>query len=193
MKKIELFWDVGSPYTYLASTQIASLRAKSRAEIVLRPFLLGGVFKATGNKMIDVAPKAKNLMEDLTRWAKLYDVKMRVPGFDSVPFPINSLQAMRCATAAQLESPAEGEALMHTLMKAYWVDGKDLSDRAVLESVAGSKWMAASDLQPNKDALRKTTEEAVERGVYGAPTFFVGEQLFWGNDRIHFVEAAARG
>ena len=78
-------------------------------------------------------------------------------------------------------------------MPAYWADGKDISDKAVLASVVDAKWIAASELQPTKDALRKTTEEAVERGVYGAPTFFVGEQLFWGNDRIHFVEAAVRG
>ncbi len=195
MREIELFWDVGSPYTYLAITQIPHIRQRSGAAVKLRPFLLGGVFKSVGNKMIDVAPKAANLMDDLRRWARHYRVPMLIPGADPVPFPVNSLLPMRVAMGATLEDPARAEKLMEKLFVALWVEGKDIGDRATLEGVLGADaaaLFARGEAQDSKDALRKNTEEAVARGAYGAPTFFVGSQLFWGNDRIHFVEDAAR-
>lgn len=195
MQKIELFWDVGSPYTYLAVTQVPHIRQRTGAHVQLRPFLLGGVFKAVGNKMIDVVPKAKNLVDDLRRWSRYYRVPMLIPGVDPVPFPINSLLPMRAAMGAALVGDVEGEKLARTLFDALWVQGKDLSDRTTLEGVLGADAaaiLARGEAQDSKDALRKNTEEAIERGAYGAPTFFVGSQLFWGNDRIHFVEEAAR-
>lgn len=195
MREIELFWDVGSPYTYLAITQLPHIRQRSGAPVRLRPFLLGGVFKSVGNKMIDVAPKAANLMDDLRRWARHYRVPMLIPGADPVPFPVNSLLPMRVAMGATLEDPARAEKLMEKLFSALWVEGKDIGDRATLEGVLGADaaaLFARGEAQDSKDALRKNTEEAVARGAYGAPTFFVGSQLFWGNDRIHFVEEAAR-
>lgn len=196
MRDIELFWDVGSPYTYLAMTQIASIRHRTGARVRLRPFLLGGVFKSVGNKMVDVPPKAVNLMDDLRRWARLYRVPMLIPGSDPVPFPINSLLPMRVAMGATLEDEASAEKLIHRLFDALWVEGKDIGDRATLEAVLGADAatrFARGEAQDSKDALRKNTEEAVARGAYGAPTFFVVDQLFWGNDRIHFVEDAVRG
>lgn len=195
MREIELFWDIGSPYTYLAMTQLTHLRERSGATVRLRPFLLGGVFKSVGNKMIDVLPKATNMQEDLRRWARHYRVPMLIPGADPVPFPINSLLPMRVAMGLTLDDPAAAEKVIRTLFNALWVEGKDVSDRSTLEAVLGegaAAMIARGEAQDSKDALRKNTEEAVARGAYGAPTFLVGDQLFWGNDRLHFVEEAAR-
>lgn len=194
MHDIELFWDVGSPYTYLAITQLPKMRERTGAKVRLRPFLLGGVFKSVGNKMVDVAPKAANLMEDLRRWARHYRVPMLIPGTDPVPFPINSLLPMRVATAALLADETEAERLIRELFNALWVEGKNVGEQAVLEDVLGDRamvLMAEAQTPQVKDLLRKNTEEAVARGAFGAPTFFVKDQLFWGNDRLQFVEEAA--
>ncbi|MFO0724019.1 MAG: 2-hydroxychromene-2-carboxylate isomerase [Myxococcota bacterium] len=197
MKKLEFFWDVGSPYTYLAMTQVKGLRDRSGATLVYRPFLLGGVFKAVGNKMVDVVPKASNLMIDLRRWADFYRVPMKVP--PEVIFPINSLLPMRAAMAAMLQSEVVGEAYAHAVMHAYWGEGKNVSEPPVLSQVISAAGLDARALidateqAEVKNALRANTEEAVARGAFGAPAFFVGDQLFWGNDRLHFVEKALIG
>lgn len=192
--KLEFFWDVGSPYTYLASTQLAGMRSRTGAEIVTRPMLLGGVFKSTSNHMpAAVVQKARYMAEDLRRWRDHYGVKLLIPP-DEVVFPINSLVAMRVASA--IEDPAEAERFMHAVMAAYWAEGIDVSSREAVEDVLQRHGFDAAGLleatadQVVKDRLRATTDEAVERGVFGAPAMFVKGQLFWGNDRLHFVEAA---
>ncbi len=195
MTKLEVYWDVASPYTYLALTQIPGLVERTGAEVVYRPFLLGGVFKATGNTMPGaVAAKGAYMMEDLKRWATEYGVTMKLPG--EVPFPINSVGPMRLAVAAGRRG--QGPAIAQALIRAYWVDGKDVSQPDVLSSVAESIGLdpaaMAADLQDQsvKDELRSSTEEAVARGAFGSPTMFVNGTMFWGNDRLPHVEAALR-
>jgi 2-hydroxychromene-2-carboxylate isomerase len=193
MKLVELFWDVASPYTYLAHTQIAGLRERTRAEVRYRPFLLGGVFKATDNLAPGANPfKASYLLQDLRRWRELYRVPMRMPA-EEVEFPLNSVSAMRVAIAADREGA--GPKIADVLLRAYWVDGLILSDPAVLSSVltaggfdAGAL-LAAAQTAEVKDQLRANSDEAVRRGAFGAPTMFIGEEMFWGNDRLAFVEA----
>jgi 2-hydroxychromene-2-carboxylate isomerase len=189
---LEFFWDVGSPYTYLAATQLPLLAQRTGATIRYRPFLLGGVFKSTGNsRPIEVAAKAAHLLSDLGRWRDHYGVPMKLP--PEVPFPINTLGPMRAAVAA--DAKGKGEAFCHAVFRRYWAEGKDVSNADELGSVVASvgldprEVLEASVSQEVKDHLRKNTEEAVQRGAFGAPAFFVGGELFWGNDRLHFVEA----
>lgn len=196
MAMLELFWDVVSPYTYLAVTQIDKLRQATGAKVKLRPFLLGGVFKNTGNVAPAALPaKATYLRQDLARWAKLYDVPLRLPP-NEVPFPINGLLPMRAAIAA--ERDGGGEALCRALFRAYWVNGHDVSDPATLVSVAHSEGMDGDSLlaltqnQAIKDALRANTDEAVARGAFGAPAMFIDEQHYWGNDRLPLIESHLR-
>lgn len=195
--KLEFFWDVGSPYTYLASTQLAGIRSRTGAEIVTRPMLLGGVFKATGNHMpASVITKGQYMKSDLRRWRAHYGVKLLIPP-DEVVFPINSLVSMRVASA--IEDPAEAERFMHAIMAAYWTEGVDVSHPEAVQGVLEGhgfdavRLVKATQDQAVKDKLRASTDEAVERGAFGAPAMFIGDQLFWGNDRLHFVEAALRG
>jgi 2-hydroxychromene-2-carboxylate isomerase len=190
MKRVELFWDVGSPYTYLATTQIAGLAERTSATVELRPFLLGGVFKATANHMpAEVQAKARYMLQDLDRWRERYGVRFSFPSI----FPINSLLPMRVACALE---GRDSERFCHAIMAAYWVDGLDAGTepvvRGVLDGLAldAGATVARAQTQEVKDRLRKNTEEAVARGAFGAPTFFVGDQMFWGNDRLDFVEAA---
>lgn len=198
MKKVvELFWDVASPYTYLAHTQMAGLEARTGAEVRYRPFLLGGVFKSTENLMPGANPyKAAYLVKDLARWRDHYRVPMKMP-VQEVIFPVNSLLPMRLATAADLAG--QGRALARAFFHAYWVEGRNVGEEAEAKVVAAEAGLdvdalfAAAQSGTVKDRLRANTEEAVARGAFGAPAIFVGDQLYFGNDRLMFVEAALQG
>ena len=186
MASLEFYYDLASPYTYLAATRVEQLGAQAGVAVVWRPFLLGAVFKATGNAPPAlVRARGMYMLRDLGRWAVRMDEPFRFPS----AFPINSLLAMRCLTAA---SDAERPALSLRLMRAYWADDQDLSDRGVLQGLVGAERIAAAETPDNKLKLRACTDEAVRRGAFGSPTFFVGSEMFFGNDRMDFVLDAAR-
>ncbi|MCA9600505.1 MAG: 2-hydroxychromene-2-carboxylate isomerase [Polyangiales bacterium] len=192
---VEFFFDVGSPYSYLAATQLHTLEGFSSAKVRWRPFLVGGVFKAAGNDMPARVPaKAKYMLADLQTWAKEYGVELNFPA----SFPPNTLKAQRALTAAARIGEDSVRRFALGLFRAYWVEGRDVSDAAVLGDVAAHAGLdapailASLDNPEIKDALRRETEEAVERGAFGAPTFFIGDRMFWGNDRLQFVEAHLR-
>lgn len=194
MPRVEYFFDYVSPFAYLADTQLPGLAQRTGAEIVHRPFFLGGVMQATKNSPpITVPNKGRYMFVEIQRWAKRYGV----PANPNPHFPVNTLTAMRVAVAA-LGDPRFGD-LHRALFRAVWVDGQNLADEAVLEATVAAAGLDAAALlarakeQAAKDALRRNTEEAVERGAFGAPTFFVGDEMFWGNDRLDFVEAALGG
>ena len=191
MKKLEFFFDLSSPYSYLAATQIEPLADRCGAEVVWRPMVLGAVFKATGNEMPARVPhKARWMGQDLQRWADYH----KVPWQMSSHFPLNTIKAMRLI----LVDDAKAAAVAQAGFRAMWADDRDLTDDAVLRSVAEmggldpGAAMQAIETPAIKDKLRANTDEAVARGAFGAPTMLVGDELFWGNDRLHFVEAALR-
>lgn len=188
---IEFFWDPASPYTWLAATQIEALAARTGATVSWRPFVLGKVFEATGNRApATVAAKAKHLFKDLGRWAALYGQPLNFPKV----FPVNSIAALRMACAAG--ATGDGGRLALAVMRAYWVDGIDIGQPDALVAavsaagIDGAALLAASQQQPVKDELRANTDEAIKRGAFGAPTFFVGSEMFWGNDRLVLLENA---
>jgi len=191
---LEFYFDYGSPYSYLADTQVEAIAARAGATLVRKPILLGGVFKATGNHSpIEVPAKSKWTAFDMPLWARHYGVPLQRNPF----FPVNTLALMRGAVAAQLDGLFER--YHPAAFKAMWVDGRNLNDPAEIASV-----LAAAGLDPAifanriqepdvKDRLKALTDEAVGRGVFGAPTCFVGDQMFFGNDRLPFVERALKG
>lgn len=194
---IEFFWDTSSPYTYLAATQLDAFAARNNVDVQWRPFLIGGVFKATGNRMpASIPAKGRNLKKDLGRWAARYDVPFVFPQL----FPMNSLFAQRLACAALDRQTAQPPSrLPLALMKAYWVEGRDLSQPEELTRVCAAlgfdaeALLAAAQQAQAKNRLRVNTEEAVERGAFGAPTFFWGEHMFWGNHNLNVLEACLKG
>lgn len=191
---IEFFWDAASPYTYLAATQIESVAARTGARLEWRPFLLGKVFEATGNRMPAALPaKGKYLFGDVQLWARYYGVAFTFPKV----FPVNSVLAQRVGCAAVEVGRAEDYA--KAIMAAYWGEGRDISQPSEIAAVCTSLGLDADALlaqavqPPAKDLLRANTEEAGRRGAFGAPTFFVGQQMFWGNDRLPLMEACLKG
>ena len=191
-KQVEFYFDVGSSYSYLAYKALPGFAAAHGAQIAWRPMLLGGVFKASGNRSpADVPAKERWLQLDLERWAKRYGAV-----FNRNPhFPINTLVLMRGATGMQMRGP-DFHKYLEAIFHAMWAEPRNLGDPEELAAVlreAGFDVDAFQSLVNDpavKEQLKKTTEEAVARGVFGAPTFFVGEEMFWGQDRLDFVAAA---
>lgn len=190
---IEFFFDIGSPYSYLAATQIDAVGKRTKTPVRWRPFLLGGVFKASGNTTpATVQSKARWMLQDLTRWAEHYGVPFKM----SSRFPLNTLRTQRALTGVALKhDDAKVGVLAMQLFQAYWVNDQDISDEAVITEVAshcgldGAALLEMSGSQAVKDRLKSDTDEAVRRGAFGAPTVFIGDQMFWGNDRLLLVEA----
>jgi 2-hydroxychromene-2-carboxylate isomerase len=195
-RQVEFFFDFGSPTTYLAYTQLPKLAAECGADLVWRPMLLGGVFKATGNASpVTVPAKGRWMGDDLLRWARRYGV----PFTFNPHFPINTLTLMRGATGMQLRRPDAFARYVDAMFDAMWVEPRNLGDAAVLAATltdAGFDADAFTALVGDADVkarLIATTDEAVTRGVFGAPTCFVDGQMYFGQDRLDFVrEALAR-
>ncbi|MGH8462380.1 MAG: 2-hydroxychromene-2-carboxylate isomerase [Stenotrophobium sp.] len=191
---IEFFWEPGSPYTYLAATQVERIASEAGAKIAWKPFLLGKVFETRGMKLpASIPTKAAYMFKDIARWAQLYQVPITMPRV----FPVHSLLASRAAiAAAQLgHEAAAARAVLH----AYWGEGRDISQAEVLAAAftqAGldaAAIMARAQEQSVKDQLKENTEEAIKRGVFGAPSMFVGEAMFWGNDRLDLLKLTLQG
>ncbi|MDH1441101.1 2-hydroxychromene-2-carboxylate isomerase [Pseudomonas sp. GD03721] len=194
-KTVEFFFDLGSPASYLAHTQLPDLCRETGATLVYRPMLLGGVFQATGNASPAMIPaKGRYMIRDLARFAERYGVPMRF----NPHFPINTLTLMRLLVALQLRQPERFDDALQALFRAIWVDGVNLGDPLKVADVLVTAGFDAAELQAQaaepavKDALKATTDEAIRRGVFGAPTCFVGNEMFFGQDRLDFVRAALK-
>ncbi|WP_103102822.1 2-hydroxychromene-2-carboxylate isomerase [Pseudomonas sp. LFM046] len=192
-KTVEFFFDFGSPSTYLAWTQLPAICAKAGARLVYRPMLLGGVFQATGNASpIEIPAKGRYTMIDFQRFARRYGVPLEF----NPHFPINTLLLMRGAIGIQMRQPERFEAYLAAVFTAFWQDKRNLGDPAVLAATLDAAGfdpqaiLALTSDQEVKDALKAATEEAVKRGAFGAPTFFVGNEMYFGQDRLDFVEEA---
>ncbi|MFJ2684139.1 2-hydroxychromene-2-carboxylate isomerase [Pseudomonas sp. NPDC087342] len=189
-KTVEFYFDLGSPATYLAYTQLPKICAQTGSQLIYIPMLLGGVFKATGNASPAMIPaKGRYMFQDLDRYAKRYDVPLKY----NPHFPINTLLLMRAVTGVQLRQPERFQDFIDCLFTALWVEGRGLDDPATVAAV-----LKENDFDPNevlaltadeevKAALKDNTEKAVQRGVFGAPSMFIDNQLFFGQDRLDFV------
>jgi len=190
---VECFFDFGSPTSYLAWTQLPRIAAAAGARVDWRPMLLGGVFKATGNTSpVLVAAKGRWMGTDIARWAKRWGVPFRF----NPHFPINTLTLMRGAAGLQMRRPDIFERYLATIYEAMWKEPANLGDPDLLAATLGAAGLDADEFaalvaDPEvKAKLVATTEEAVARGVFGAPTCFVGEAMFFGQDRLDFVAEA---
>ncbi len=189
MPEIEFFYDFASPYSYLAATRIEAVAERVGATTVWRPFGLGFLFKAVGNKPpASLAPKGAYMMQDLVHWSEYYNEPFKMPSI----FPMNTIMALRSALA--IENQAGLREFSLAVFRAYWSQDKDINQAEVLSAIAdnagldGQAIIAATSDQQVKDRLRDNTDEAVARGAFGAPTFYVGDAMFWGNDRLVMLE-----
>ncbi|KJZ65073.1 2-hydroxychromene-2-carboxylate isomerase [Pseudomonas fluorescens] len=189
-KTVEFYFDLGSPATYLAYTQLPKICEQTDSQLIYIPILLGGVFKATGNASPATIPaKGHYMFQDLDRYAKRYGVPLKF----NPHFPINTLMLMRAVTGMQLRHPGRFQAFIDCLFHALWVEGHSLDDLATVASVLTQNGFDPNEVlaltadEEVKAALKDNTEKAVQRGVFGAPSMFVDNQLFFGQDRLDFV------
>jgi 2-hydroxychromene-2-carboxylate isomerase len=197
--RLELFYDVGSPWTYLAFHKIGEIAAEAGAELVFRPILVGGVFNAVNPGVYaaranPTKPRWDYMAKDLGDWARLYGLRIVWP--PSV-FPVNSVRAMRGALVAF--DAGRGVEFSRAAFEAYWGEDRDLSRDEVLRDVAarasldGAELLAAIAAPEVKQRLRANTDELVARGGFGSPTIFVdGDDMYFGNDRLGLVREALR-
>ena len=183
-KILEFFYDYVSVYSYLADSQLKNLQG---TEIVYRPMFLGAVMEATGNRPPGtVKAKGSYLMTDVARWVERYSLPFKM----NPAFPQNTLKALRLALVAQKQG--DFEAVHQALFDGMWVQEKDLGNDEVLAGIAAQAGVSIGDIEDPaiKNELKANTGEAVARGAFGAPTFFIGEQMFFGNDRFEFIREA---
>jgi 2-hydroxychromene-2-carboxylate isomerase len=190
-KTLEFLFDFGSPASYLAYKRLPDLVARTGARIDYVPMLLGGVFKATGNASPATIPaKGRWTGIDFRRWAKRHGAEFTF----NPHFPINTLHLMRGATG--LIDDTRFMTYCDMVFDAMWREPKNLGEPAELAPVIRRAGLEPDDFRglierdDVKDRLKATTEAAIARGVFGAPTFFVGEEMFFGQDRMDFVEEA---
>jgi 2-hydroxychromene-2-carboxylate isomerase len=188
MKPIEFLFDYASPWAYLASELIA--RRLTGFAITYRPVYLRG-FDAFKTGIPYGATKLQYVMRDLYRVSTHEKIEVRVPSV----FPLNGLYALRAALVALDKG---GFADYHRAMfHAAWREDRDISSKEVVLDIAAAAGQeraalaAAIDSPAIKERLKADTARAAERGVFGVPTFFVGDELFWGQDRIDYVARAA--
>lgn len=200
--KLTFYFDYASPFAYLGAVAVEAVAARHRADLVYQPFLLGGLFKSIGTPDVPLfampLSKQRFMNEDMHRWAARRGVPLRFPS----RFPMNTVKALRMT----LQVPTEARApLVAALMRAFWVDDRDLNEPAELVAIAreagfdGEALVAGAAGAAAKDALYRATAEAEARGVCGAPCFLVetaanpAGSLFWGQDRLVLVERALSG
>ena len=181
---IEFFFDLVSPYSYLASEKIEELAKQNNRELIWKPFLLGGLFKA-----LDAPPapgllpyKKPYLFKDLDRLANFHGIPFSTPS----EFPRLTVKPLRALLSLPKEDLPEA---VHQLYRAYWVEDRDISDSSVLADLLGAEAVEKTGDPEIKQSLIQATDEAVSRGLFGAPTFLVGQEMFFGHDRMDLLEA----
>jgi 2-hydroxychromene-2-carboxylate isomerase len=189
-KTLTFYHDFSSPFSYLATTQIGRMAEAAGVKLKLKPVLLGALFKAIGTPDVPLfamsEAKREYMLQDLGDWAKWWGVDFRFPE----QFPLRTVAALRVALQDPSTTPH--------IYRAAWVQGKNIGDDDVLIGVLdaagfdGVALLAGTQEQAIKQALRDNTEAAITEGACGVPTFTMGKQLWWGQDRLSLVEAALR-
>ena len=192
-KNVDFYFDYGSPATYLAWTQIEKIINDANANLNMIPMLLGGVFKETGNSSPAFIPaKSKWMNKDLKKHAEIYGVDFNSNSF----FPINTLNLMRGAIAAKQMNIFDKYS--EAIFTGIWVKDVNLGDIPILQDYLNENGIDADELfslvqsDEIKSSLIENTKKAVDKGVFGAPTFIVDNELIFGQDRLEFLKTALK-
>ncbi len=193
IKPFEFYFDFSSPYTFLAHKQIRKIEKDNSIKIKYMPILLGGLLKSAGIiANADIPIKAKYMIKDCKMWAEKYDVAFKFNNY----FPIKTLNLMRCVLVAEKKNFEQN--FINEIFDAIWQDGLNLNDNSIVE-----KLLKNLDINPKtflmdavdssiKEDLKKRTDLAFKKGIFGAPSFIVNNKVFWGQDRLDFVITEAQ-
>jgi len=186
-KTVTFCFDFGSPYSYLAYNYLSPIK-ETGAQIDLKPVLLGGIFKATGNQPpATVQKKGEYMFKDIQRWSNKLDISFKMNPY----FPILTVPHMRGAILAQKKDILED--YMQSMFDSMWLKGLNLNDQEILTQVASESGIDPNDFAEGissdeiKDELRANTQFAIDKGAFGVPTYFLENEMFWGIDSIKFL------
>ena len=195
-RRVDVYFDCSSPWTYLAFHAIQPLAREVGAEIAWKPILVGGVFNAVNQTVYESRArpnprKQAYMLQDLQAWARLYGLRIVFP---PAVFPVNSVKCMRVAFHALDEGKLVPYAT--AAFEAYFGEDRDIARDDVLSDIAAragldaGRLLAATAGDDARQRLRVNTDELIARGGFGSPSLFVGEEMFFGNDRLPLVRAA---
>jgi 2-hydroxychromene-2-carboxylate isomerase len=203
MRSVDFYFDFSSTNSYFAAFMLPEICARNDARLNWMPTHFAALFRGTGfDVMAMTERKAHYLWRDHARYADFTGLPFKRPR----RFPIKTAAALRAVVAAGHASDADKKstdqesrerahaAISQAIMRAYWERDEDISNPAVIAAIAasagfdGDALIAASDSNSVREELTAITDQAIARGVFGAPTFFVGDEMFWGKDRLDFVE-----
>ena len=188
IKPLEFYFDFISPYSFLAHKQIIKIQSKEGIKIIYKPVLLGGLHNLHGIKAPAFIPaKAKHMIRDCKLIAEKNNVRFKFNSY----FPIRSLNLMRGVLVAEEDNIKKY--YIDNIFNTIWQDGLNMNDAIVIQKILQNlninpkTFSLRTTSSLIKDLLRKKTNEAFEKGVFGAPTFVVNNKIFWGQDRIEFA------
>jgi len=193
MRSVDFYFDFSSTNSYFAAFMLPEICARNDARLNWMPTHFAALFRGTGfDVMAMTARKARYLWRDHARYAELTGLPFKRPR----RFPIKTAAALRAVIAAGRTAGAHKaeESVSQLIMRAYWERDEDISNGTVIAAIAtsagfdGDALVADADSASVREELTAITDRAIARGVFGAPTFFVGDEMFWGKDRLDFVE-----
>ena len=193
IKSFEFYFDFGSPYTFLAHKEMRKIEKENSIKIKYMPILLGGLLKSVGVKPnADIPIKAKYMIKDCKLWADKKNIVFKFNNY----FPIVTLNLMRCVLVAEKQGFAQN--FINKVFDAIWEDGLNLNDNIIVEkllkniNINPKTFLMESVDNKIKDELKKRTDEAYKKGIFGSPSFVVNNKIFWGQDRLEFVVNEAK-
>ena len=188
IKSFEFYFDFASPYSFLAHKQIGKIEKENSIKMKYMPIFLGGLLNLAGIKAnADIPIKAKYMIKDCKLWAEKYNITFKFNNY----FPIKTLNLMRCTLVAEKKDFAQ--IFITKIFDAIWKDGINLNDNAIVEKLLQNldlnpKTFLMEAIEPKiKDELKKRTDDAHQKGIFGAPSFIINNKVFWGQDRLEFV------
>ena len=188
IKPLEFYFDFISPYSFLAHKQIREMENKEGLKVIYKPVLLGGLHNLHGIKAPAFIPaKAKHMVRDCKLIAEKNDIRFKFNAY----FPIKTLNLMRGVLVAEEDNVKKY--YIDNIFNTIWQDGLNMNDTIVIQKILQNlninpkTFSLRTTSSLIKDLLKKKTNEAYEKGVFGAPTFLVNNKIFWGQDRIEFA------
>ena len=194
-KTLEFYFDYISPYSHIANAAVKQLKERTGAAVEIRPMFLGAIMQNTGNRPPGMVPaKGAYMMKDLDRCAARYGLSVRM----NPHFPMVNTRGLLRATIGMAGDPAEQQRFIDACFRYMWETpvalnpGEDASVQAMCEAEGFdfAEIQRLAEDEANKAAMKANTDTAIARGAFGSPTFFVGDEMFFGHDRLDFAEEA---
>lgn len=190
IKSFEFYFDFASPYSFLAHKQIGKIEKENSIKMKYMPIFLGDLLNLAGIKAnVDIPIKAKYMIKDCKLWAEKYNITFKFNNY----FPIKTLNLMRCILVAEKKDKDFAQIFITKIFDAIWKDGINLNDNTIVEKLLQNldlnpKTFLMEAIEPKiKDELKKRTDDAYQKGIFGAPSFIINNKVFWGQDRLEFV------